>query len=516
MKYLFLLFIPFLCFAEDTRWIDLEWEAVEEAREYEIQLYQIVGDKPLPRGKYKTDSPEWSHSVPPGKYFLRLRSMDKRGVPGEWSEDIPLKVRMQNPMLLRPSPSEKISMPMITFEWGPVADAYQYQLIVRNSAKGILHNALTSEVKTDVYVEKLGELQWTVVALEKGEEQRNPSDISDSVFRKLIRVGGTLEAPVVSLTVEDKVTLSWTKVRGAETYDVDYLPPPESGEKNRRFKLKLSPLKFSAAKLKEGVTTITVKASAAGYQESLKSVVKLSKSGNDVEIEDIIQGKEATEVKINPTETFFSNDLYMGVTLSQYSYESQNAKTDTQLHQNNLTGLGLMVEWNRRPSLNSLNRKLEASLLNLSSGIDSGKAMRVSYTFHKEKKWKKRKFTFGAGLSALSLPTFMGDRSTNKVKVEESISIGPDFQLGFINPINSYWEFQGLLDFAYHPVYLSSRTSGGKSFPWVKVSGRVVRFYTDKQAFFAQLDYQTWKQKWSMDQSNLSGVSINFGIKSGF
>lgn len=516
MKYLLLFFIPLVSFAQDSRWIDLEWEPVEEAREYEIQLFQNVGGNPSPRGKYKTDTPEWSHAVPPGKYFIRLRSMDKRGVPGEWSEDIPLKVRMQNPLLLRPSPLEKIPQPMMTFEWGPVQDAFQYQLIIRNQNKNILHNALTTEVKTDVYLEKLGELEWGVMALEKGESPRSPEEVSDSVFRKFIRVGGTLEAPVINLSIDDKITLSWTKVRSAETYDVDYFPPPTSGEKNRRFKLKKSPMRFAASKLKDGITTMTVKASAPGYQESLKSVVKISKSGSDVELEDIIQGKESTEEKVSPTETFFSNDLFVGVTVSQYSYESQNSKTDTKLNQSNLTGLGVFGEWNRRPTLNSLNRKLEASLLNLSSGIDSGKSMRAAYTLHKEVKWRKRKFTFGGGLSYLNLPTFMGNRSTNKVSVEQSSSLGPDFQLGLINPFNSYWELQTLLDVAYHPVYVSSRTSGGKGYPWVKLSGRVLRYYTDKQAFFLQLDYQTWKQKWGADQSKLSGLSFNFGIKSGF
>lgn len=516
MKYLLFLFFPLVVWAQDSRWIDLEWEPVQEAREYEIQLFQDVGGKPVPRGKYKTDSPEWSHSVPPGKYFLRLRSMDKRGVPGEWTEDIPLKVRMQNPTLLRPSPGEKVGQGLVNFVWAPVEDAYQYQLIVRNASKKVVHNANTAEVKSDVYLEKLGDYEWVVLALEKGEEERLAEDLSDSVFRKVTRVGDVLEAPVVNVTLDNKVTLAWSKVRSAETYDVEFFPPPESGDKNRRFRLQKSPLRFDASRLKEGITTLTVKATAQGYLESNKSIVKLSKSGSDVELEDIIQGKEVVESKIKPTETFFSNELYMGVILSQYSYSSQNSATDTKLNQSNLTGLGLMVEWNKRPTLTALNRKFEASLLNLSSGIDSGRAIRAAYTLHKEKKWKQRKFTFGGGAAILDLPSFMGNRATDKVEVESSTSLGPDFQLGFINPLGSHWELQSLLNVSYQAFYLSSRAKGEKAFPWMKAALRVGRFYTEKQAFFAQVDYQSWSQEWSQDKSDLSGVSVNFGIKSGF
>jgi hypothetical protein len=164
MKFLsvLLLIVSLNAFAQDTRWIDLEWEPVAEAREYEIELFQQEDDKILPRGKYKTDSPQWSHAVPPGKYFLRLRSMDKRGVPGEWSQNIALKVRMQNPLQLRPAQTDKISDGLVNFEWGPIAGASNYQLIVRNADKDVLHNAVTPELKTPVYLEKLGEVQWNL------------------------------------------------------------------------------------------------------------------------------------------------------------------------------------------------------------------------------------------------------------------------------------------------------------------------------------------------------------------
>lgn len=513
---LFLLLLPLLSWSQDSRWIDLEWDPIPQAREYEIELFQVEEDKTLPRGKYKTDEPRWSHAVPPGKYFMRLRSIDKRGVPGEWSADTPLKVRMQNPLLLRPVPVDKISDPQVSFEWGPVVGAANYQLVVRNKAREILHNAVTPDLKNSVYLGELDEVEWAAFALEKDEEAKPITDLPDNAFKSFFRVGGLLEAPKVSLKIDQKVAFSWENVRSAQVYEIDYLPPPDSGEKNRRFKLKLSPLAFAATKLREGVTTLTIKATAPGYQDSPKSVAKISRDGNKVEVEDIIQGRFQEDFKSVPTEAFFRNELLFGVSVAQFAYESENFDTDTRLNQKNLSGLGFNFEWNKRPTLNSLNRKMEASLLHLSSGIDSGFATRFAYTWNKEKKLTKSRFSYGAGLSYLGLPAFMGNRFDNKIEVEASSSIGPEFHLGYYKPFNQQWAMESELILAYHPLFISSRTGGGEPYPWFKAVGRAYRYYTDKQAFFMQLDYQSWTQTWADDKSALSGITINFGIKTGF
>lgn len=513
---LILLLLPLVSWSQDSRWIDLEWDLIPGAREYEIELFQVEEDKTLPRGKYKTDEPRWSHAVPPGRYFMRLRSIDKRGVPGEWSADTPLKVRMQNPLLLRPVPGDKVSDPLVNFEWGPVVGAANYQLVVRNKSKEVLHNAITPDMKNSVYLGELEEIEWAAFALEKDEEAKPMNDLPDTAFKSFSRVGGLLEAPKVSIKMDQKVYFSWEKVRSAEVYEVDYLPPPGSGDKNRRFKLKLSPLAFATSKLRDGVTTLTIKSTAPGYQDSPKSVAKISRDGAKVEVEDIIQGRYQEDFRTVPTEAFFRNELLFGVSVAQFSYESENFDTDTRLNQKNLSGLGFNLEWNKRPTLNSLNRKLEASLLHLSSGIDSGFATRLAYSYNKEKKIRKSRLSYGAGLSYLGLPAFMGNRFDNKIEVEASSSLGPELHLGYFNPYNQQWALESELIVAYHPLFISSRAGGGEAFPWIKLMGRAYRYYTDKQAFYMQLDYQSWMQTWSEDSSALSGITINVGIKTGF
>lgn len=516
LLFLSLFFFSLNILAQDTRWIDLEWEAVPEAKEYQIELFQEVQGENVPRGKYKTDTPEWSHAVPPGKYSLRLRSVDARGVPGEWSENIPLKIRMKNPLLLRPVAGDKVNEPLIDFEWAPTQGAHHYQLVVRNEKKEVIHNALTTELKNSVYIESIDKIEWVVFALEKDEDPKAPDQWIDNAFRAFYRVPGILEAPVVSLKVGEKVEFGWQRVKLAQSYEVDYLPPPGSAQKNRRFRLKLSPLIFAPSKLSDGVTTLTIKSMAPGHKDSKKSIVKIAKSGNSVELQDIIQGKDEELFKTPPTQTFFRNELLIGVTLSKFSYKSKNGVTDTELNQKSLTGLGIVGEWNHRPALNSLNRKLDFAIQNLSSGIDSGIAARLGYTFHKEKKIGRNVFNYGAGLSYLGLPNFQGDRFKNKVTVNSSQSVGPDFQLGYTRILSQLLEFHTAAIFSYHPLFLSSDLDGGTGFLWMKVLGRAQYFYTEKQAFFVQVDYQSWDQKFSNINSSLSGLGINFGIQSGF
>ena len=118
MKIFFLLLLFSLpALAQESRWIDIEWEEVAGAANYEVELFEGSDGKLTPRGKYKVENSTWSNAVPPGKYSLRIRSLDKRGVPGEWSDYIPVKVRMHNPKLFQPGPGSQVSTAQVDFEW---------------------------------------------------------------------------------------------------------------------------------------------------------------------------------------------------------------------------------------------------------------------------------------------------------------------------------------------------------------------------------------------------------------
>jgi hypothetical protein len=517
MKIFFLLFLIYsaAAFSQESRWIDIEWEEVPSAINYEVELYEGEGEKLTPRGRYKVETPSWSNAVAPGKYSLRIRSLDKRGVPGEWSDYIPVKVRLHNPKLFQPGQSAQVKDPQVDFEWSDIEGAAIYQLIVKNDKDKILHNTTVKDVRTTLYLEELGTYSWTVYALEEGEPQRSEDDLIPSHFRTFVRVGGELESPHVNVTVGDKITIEWQKVREAKQYELDYLPPVNS-DKSRRFKLTGSSFAFPPARLREGLTTISIKSTAPGYPDSVKTIVQLLKSGKSVEIQDIIQPKKEDPSRVSPASLSWKNEIYASMLLAKYNYSSTDVAKDTKLEQKELTGLGMSFEWLNKPKLNSLQRKTELSYLQLSSGRESGMKVRGAFSLSKDKNLGNGKISYGGGLTYLLLPSFMGDRFEDDINVEQSSSIGPHVQVNYSRALSTYWGWQAGAVYSQQLLYLNSERDGGKMYPWMSLNSRFLYFITKKEALFLGVEYQKWSQKWSGDQSDLAGFTLSLGLKAGF
>ncbi len=513
--FLLLILLSFSAWSQDSRWIDIEWEEVANASNYEVELFQEENGKQLPRGKFKVDQPGWSSAVPPGKYSLRIRSLDKRGVPGEWSEYIPVKVRMHNPKLFQPGPASKLSSPQVEFEWSDVVGAAMYQLVVKNEKDQLAHNSIVRDVRASVYLEELGNYTWTAYALEEGEAQRTQEDFTASTFRGFIRVGGELDPPEVKVTVKDKVIIEWNKVRRAKTYELDYLPPANA-DKSRRFKLPGNSFAFATKRLREGITTITLRSSASGYPDSRKSIIQLQKSGSTVEIQDIIQGSKEDEMKTSPSKLEWKDELLVSMTLAKFAYSSTDVEKDTELDQKELTGLGLNLEWMNKPKLNALQRRVEVNYLQLSSGRESASKIRGSFSLRKARNLGKGTFAYGGGVTVLKLPAFMGDRFEDDIFVEQSTTLGPHISLSYLRPLTSYWATEARLLYSQQLMYLSSDRDGGSSFGWMAIESRMFYYISKKESLFLGLDYQRWAQKWSSDESELSGFTMAIGLKAGF
>jgi hypothetical protein len=512
---LFLLSLSAFAQGSGTRWIDIEWEEVQGASNYEVELFEDKAGNLVPRGKYKVDSAGWSNAVPPGKYSLRIRSLDKRGVPGDWSDYIPVKVRMHNPRLFQPTSDAKVSGAQVDFEWSDVEGAALYQLVIKDDKDKILHNTSVRDVRASIYLEDLGLYHWAVYALEEGEPQISQEDFTSSSFKTFQRVGGDLDAPEVKTTIENKITIEWPQVRRAKQYEVDYLPPAQL-DKNRRFKIPGTTFAFAPSRLKDGVTTITVRSTAPGYPDSPKSTIQLYKKGDTVEVQDIIQGQKNEAPKVSPSTLLWRDEFYISMVLSQYGYSSTNIEKDTELDQKKLTGVGVAAEWARKPKLNSLQQKYDLSYLQLSSGREVGNKIRGSFSLSKEKVLGKSRITYGGGASLLRLPAFFGNRFENDIFVEHSTSIGPHLLVSYTSPFSQYWAWQANAMASYQMHYLQDEGDGGKSFTWYNLNARALYFITKKEALFLGVEYESWAQKWSANESQLAGFSLAIGLKAGF
>jgi hypothetical protein len=509
------LLFPVLVFAQE-RWIDMEWEAVPGAKEYELELYQDVAGSETPRGKYKVDSAVWSHSVAPGKYSIRIRSLDSRGVPGEWSELTPLKVRLRNPQLLRPVPDDVVTDTQVNLEWAEIDGAAQYQVIVRGPSDKVVLNSVVAALKTDVYLDSMGSYRWSVFALEKDEGTKDRGEWVESNFRSFTRAGGELEAPTVVATVDQRMTISWAKIRNAQNYEVDHFPPPGPGAKNRRYRLKQSPLALKKEALPEGVTTFTVKSVGSGYQDSRKSVVKIARSGSKVEVEDIVQGKPEEAIVIDPSVARWKSQYFLTLVTGNYAYDSKNIENDTILQQKKLTTLGVAADFHWQPRLNSLLHKFSFSTVNFSNGVESGKQMYASYLLNAGGKFLGGRVHYGGGASYLQVPAFMGDRFLDKINVENTSGLGPEINVAWLRPVGASCLLDTRLNYLYLAHILSSDREDEEAFGVLRGQLLVHKYFTKKEAFTLGLDYQSWQQKWGSDTSEVSGVSVVLGFKGSF
>ena len=297
---------------------------------------------------------------------------------------------------------------------------------------------------------------------------------------------------------------------------MDYFPPKGSNAKNRRFRLKGSPLAFAKEKLRDGVTTLALKALAPGYQDSRKSLIQLYRSGDKFEVQEIIQGRDDEVIKENPSTTQWRNQYFTSLQTGQYNYSSKDTENDTELKQQKLTGLGFNVDWHFRPKLNSFLHKMEFTLVNLSNGIDSGQEIKLGYSLNNVTSLGKGFLHYGGGLTYLRLPSYMGNRFQNKVVVENTASAGPQLNLAYMYPLSTTWVWEAQAQISYQAYYLSSDRKKQEAFAWMRARTLAYKYFTEKEAFFFGAEVQNWTQNWGNDQSHLLGISFILGIKGGF
>ena len=135
------------------RLVNFEWEPIEEAKSYEIEIRK-KGTSKKPNA-FISVKPEWNGRLPVGKYEFRLRSLDARKVPGDWSGyaelDVNLEpVKMKYPPANAMIPSTKDNDAKIKFEWLGVPVANEYQLIIMNEKNEVVVDKKTKYLSLDV------------------------------------------------------------------------------------------------------------------------------------------------------------------------------------------------------------------------------------------------------------------------------------------------------------------------------------------------------------------------------
>ncbi|MGZ3775334.1 MAG: fibronectin type III domain-containing protein [Pseudobdellovibrionaceae bacterium] len=205
------------------RLVNFEWEAIEGAKTYEIELKQVKENKneEAKTFTFKVNEPAWNGHLTPGKYLMKLRSRDYRGVPGEWSPDSDFNVGLENVNLKSPQSAAKISTQenktsKIDFQWSPVggADEYHFTLTSEDGKTQVDQALKDTHFKTEIPVAM--NYTWKVSALNKEKITSDATSVSSFTL-----LGATVQNPKLEKPDSDFVReVKWSHPDNASTFDV--------------------------------------------------------------------------------------------------------------------------------------------------------------------------------------------------------------------------------------------------------------------------------------------------------
>lgn len=202
------------------RLVNFEWDPIEGATSYEIEIRQTNKKEAKPYS-FKIKDPSWNGRLPSGRYQMKLRTFDHRSVPGDWGEGQDFDVNLENVVLKFPQPDVELPTKEekedeIKLVWAPVGGADSYNLEI-TGANGEFTK--TEELTRTTYSITLPVAQrytWKVSA--KSKAGMTSDAISVSEFSLL---GTKIAKPKIENPDSEFVReLKWQAPEHADRYDL--------------------------------------------------------------------------------------------------------------------------------------------------------------------------------------------------------------------------------------------------------------------------------------------------------
>jgi len=263
-----LCFLSLTSYAEQVdqrRSLEMELEEVPGSTGYEVEVTRLLSDgKRSPPKTFKLQTTIWKATLLPGHYEMRVRSIDSRQVPGDWTSPKNFVIKLFPPELISPKDTEEIKSDDgqkegVKFQWSPVNRAKKYKLTVLTSKGDIAFEEVTSDPKTSAKIPVAAEYTWHVLPTTEDEGDSDPS--SDFHFKV---IGKKLDYPSIEkISGEDTMFISWKPVEFATTYNAILEFKNKSGEYKEILNKILTSTKLQfKTPLKTGSYRFKVKASA--------------------------------------------------------------------------------------------------------------------------------------------------------------------------------------------------------------------------------------------------------------
>ncbi len=216
MKYFLIFIILFFLLPLQARKVNLEWDEIETAKSYEIQLTR--GKNKISK---KTNVAKWSGELEPGIYSLTIRAFDHRKVPSEWSEPKPITIGIDKPKLISPEVAQTIKgkdakETRVHFKWTKISQAKKYLLEVSSKTDSFKKSLDTKDTETDLKLKTAEEYTWAVTAVSEN------SDLNSNRVESSFTVKGPKLAPPKIEKPENEFVrkLQWDQPEFATSYSV--------------------------------------------------------------------------------------------------------------------------------------------------------------------------------------------------------------------------------------------------------------------------------------------------------
>jgi hypothetical protein len=201
------------------RLTNFEWDPMPGAKSYEIEIKPKKGD-----GKsflFNVNTTSWNGDLKPGKYTMRLRSKDHRGVPGEWSgaEEFGVKLQAIEPVFPRENSevkSDDSEIAEVNFKWEESPYAKSYEVVVKDESGKVLSTSTETSNQLSLKLPVAAKYSWTIIGTDEFNE-KGQAAAAPAAFTLL---GKQLELPRIKEPETPYVRqLTWEKVEQSQKYE---------------------------------------------------------------------------------------------------------------------------------------------------------------------------------------------------------------------------------------------------------------------------------------------------------
>ncbi len=201
------------------RLVNFEWETIENAKSYELEIFQS-NKKEAKKFAFKVKEASWNGRLSAGKYQMKLRALDHRGVPGEWGPPTDFDVNLENVVMKFPPTnsdlkSKENETEEVDLQWNPVGGAESYHLEIRSEDGKLEKIESLEQTSYKIKLPVASRFTWKVSA------KNNVGMISDAVTVSQFSIlAEKIEKPKIEVPESDFVRqIKWTRPTFAERFD---------------------------------------------------------------------------------------------------------------------------------------------------------------------------------------------------------------------------------------------------------------------------------------------------------